>query len=328
MNKKLDISSAVLKKMYITMLRIRKFEERTGELVAGKEIICPCHLYIGQEAIATGVCSALHKEDYVFSTHRSHGHYIAKGGDIKTLMAELYGKITGCSKGRGGSMHITSPDIGFPGSSAIVGGTIPLAVGAALSFSLRKKDNVSVAFFGDGATNEGAFYESLNFAALKKLPVIFVCENNFYSTHMTISDCLSDTRIYKKAEMFKMPGARIDGNDVLKVFKQAKEAIEYAREGKGPSLLECLTYRWRGHVGPNIDLDKGLRTKEELESWMAKCPIKRLETFLLKHNVLSKSETHQIEKEIEREIEKIVVFAKKGSFPKANELQKYVFTED
>ncbi len=334
MNKKLDISpvhtdlETLLKKMYITMLRIRKFEEKTGELVSAKEIICPCHLYIGQEAIATGVCSALRKEDYVFSTHRSHGHYIAKGGSIKTLMAELYGKITGCSKGRGGSMHITSPDIGFPGSSAIVAGTIPLAVGAALSFHIRKKDTVSVAFFGDGATNEGAFYESLNFAALKKLPVIFVCENNFYSTHMTISDCLSDTRIYKKAEAFKMPGVCIDGNDVLKVFKQAKEAIEYAREGKGPSLLECSTYRWRGHVGPNIDLDKGLRTKEELESWMAKCPIKRLEALLLKQGILSKSETHQIEKEIEREIEETVVFAKKSSFPKANELQKYVFTEN
>ena len=334
MNKKLNISpvhtdlETLLKKMYISMLRIRKFEERIGELVAAKEIICPCHLYIGQEAIATGVCSALRKEDYVFSTHRSHGHYIAKGGSIKTLMAELYGKITGCSKGRGGSMHITSPDIGFPGSSAIVAGTIPLAVGVALSFSLRKKNNVSVAFFGDGATNEGAFYESLNFAALKKLPVIFVCENNFYSTHMPISSCLADTRIYKKAEMFKMPGICIDGNDVLKVFKQAKEAIEFAREGNGPSLLECLTYRWRGHVGPKIDLDKGLWTKEELESWMAKCPIKRLEALLVKQGSLSKSETRQIEKKIEREIEETVVFAKKGSLPKANELRKYVFTED
>ncbi len=323
-----NISPAVLKKMYITMLRIRRVEEKIGELVRAKEIICPCHLYIGQEAIATGVCSALRKEDYVFSTHRSHGHYIAKGGDINTLMAELYGKITGCSKGRGGSMHITSPDIGFPGSSAIVTGTIPLAVGVGLSFHIREKDNVAVAFFGDGATNEGAFYESLNFAALKKLPVIFVCENNLYSTHMNISKCLSDTRIYKKAEAFKMPGVCIDGNDTIKVFEQAKKAIDFAREGKGPSLLECLTYRWRGHVGPNIDVDKGLRSEKELKSWMAKCPIKRLEAFLMKQDILSKSEKEKISKQINKEIEESLAFAEKGSFPKANELHKYVFAKD
>lgn len=307
------ISAENLKMMYVMMLRIRRFEEMVGELVAKKEIICPCHLYIGEEAIATGVCAALSKDDWVFSTHRSHGHYIAKGGDINALMAELYGKATGCSKGKGGSMHLASPEMGLPGSSAIVAGTIPLSMGAALAFSLQKRDAVSVAFFGDGATNEGVFYESLNFAALRKLPVIFVCENNLYSTHLPISACLSDTRIYKKAGVFNMPGIRIDGNNVVEVYKAANKAIEDARHGKGPALIECLTYRWRGHVGPNYDLGKGLRSKEELEYWMDQCPIKMFEEFLSKRGLLSgKADIH---KTIEEEIEGAVTFAKESPYP-------------
>jgi pyruvate dehydrogenase E1 component alpha subunit len=297
------------------MLRIRKFEERVAELVSKNEIICPCHLYIGEEAVATGVCAALRRDDYVFSTHRSHGHYIAKGGDIKALMAELYCRATGCSKGRGGSMHLASPDVGLPGSSAIVAGTIPLAVGTALAFSMQKRNSVSVAFFGDGATNEGTFYESLNFASLRKLPVIFVCENNFYSTHMPVSACLADTDIYKKAEAFKMPGVRVEGNNVVEVFKVAKSAVEDARSGKGPALIECMTYRWRGHVGPSYDLDQGLRSKEELEYWLNKCPIKALEGFLLKHSIISKSEKIRIYATIEKEIEESVVFAKESPYP-------------
>ena len=315
-----DISSATIRAMYVTMLRIRIFEERVAELVSPPaEIICPCHLYTGQEAVATGVCSALRKDDYVFSTHRSHGHYIAKGGDLKTLMAELYGKVTGCSKGRGGSMHLASPDVGLPGSSAIVAGTIPLAVGAALAFSIQKKNGVSVAFFGDGAAGEGAFYESLNFASLKKLPVIFVCENNLYSTHMPISACLANTDIYKMAEVFNMSSVRVDGNNVIEVFKVANKAIEDARCGKGPTLIECKTYRWRGHVGPNFDIDKGLRSEEELEYWLNRCPIKMLEEFLLKHSIISKSEKLRIYATIEKEIEESVVFAKESPYPDPDE---------
>ena len=207
-----DIPMATLRGMYMTMLKIRKFEEKVAELVSEKEIITPCHLYIGQEAVAAGVCAVLREDDYVFSTHRSHGHYIAKGGGIKALMAELYCRTTGCSKGRGGSMHVASPDVGLPGSSAIVAGTIPLSIGVGLALSMQKTERVSVAFFGDGAVNEGVFYESLNFAALKKLPVIFICENNLYSTHLPISACLANTDIYKKAEAFNMPGVRVDGN--------------------------------------------------------------------------------------------------------------------
>jgi pyruvate dehydrogenase E1 component alpha subunit len=314
-----EIPKATLRAMYITMVRIRKFEERNAELISPKGIICPTHLYTGQEAVATGVCSALRQEDWVFSTHRSHGHYIAKGGDMATMMAEMYGKVTGCSKGRGGSMHLASPDKGLPGSPAILAGSIPLAVGAGLAFSLQGKDNVSVTFFGDGATNEGVFYESLNIASLRKLPVIFVCENNLYATHMHISKCLADTDIYKKAKVFKMPGFKVNGNDVAEVFKVAKRAVEDARHGKGPALIECMTYRWRGHVGPGYDLNKGIRSKEELDYWMNRCPIKMLEEFLLKHEFISESEKSEIYESVEEEIEEAVVFAKKSPYPDPDE---------
>lgn len=322
----LNISATTLRAMYVTMLRIRKFEEKVAELVYPlKEIACPCHLYIGQEAVATGVCTTLKKEDRVFSTHRSHGHYIAKGGDIKALMAELYGKETGCSRGRGGSMHVASPEWGLPGSSAIVAGTIPLAVGTALALSMQSKDSVSVAFFGDGAAGEGVFYESLNFASLKKLPVIFICENNLYSTHLPISACLAEVHISEKASAFNMPGIRVDGNDVVKVFQSAKKAVAQARLGKGPTLIECMTYRWRGHVGPNDDLDKGLRSKEELDYWMNRCPIKAFEEFLLTCGVISDSVRIKIIRSIDKEIEDSVTFAKKSPYPDKHDYIKYVF---
>ena len=324
----IDVPVNLLRKMYITMLRIRRFEEKVGDLVSQKEIICPCHLYIGQEAVATGVCAALSYADFVFSTHRSHGHYLAKGGDLKQLMAELFCRATGCSKGKGGSMHVVAPEVGFLGSSAIVAGSIPLAVGGALGLSLQNKNNVGVAFFGDGATNEGVFYESLNFASLKKLPVIFVCENNLYSTHMPISKCLADTNIYKKAGIFNMPGHRIDGNNVIEVFRATESAIELARNGDGPTLLECLTYRWRGHVGPNFDLDKGLRSKEELEYWMNKCPIKVLEVFLLEQGIISETRKIEIRNQVQEEIEEAVRFAKESPFPNVSELTKDVFKSE
>ncbi|MCX8182320.1 MAG: thiamine pyrophosphate-dependent dehydrogenase E1 component subunit alpha [Candidatus Methanomethyliaceae archaeon] len=309
------------------MLKIRVFEEKVADLILKKEIICPCHLYIGQEAVATGVCAALRKDDYIFSTHRSHGHYLAKGGDMKKLMAELFCRETGTSKGRGGSMHIASIDMGIMGSSAIVGGSIPLAVGAALGFKIQKKDSVAVAFFGEGAVCEGVFYESLNFAALKKLPVIFVCEKNHYSTHMPISKILADPSIYKKALSFAMDGALVDGNDVLKVYEKTKIAVDSARSGEGPYLLECLTYRWRGHVGPNYDLDKGLRSSEELEYWMKKCPIKSLEKIMVMNSILSEKEMEFIKLKVENEVEEAIKFAKESPKPPQteDELMLYVF---
>jgi pyruvate dehydrogenase E1 component alpha subunit len=320
-----DLSSNNLRTMYQTMLRIRLFEEKVGNLIKQNEIVCPCHLYIGQEAVATGVCNALRKDDYVFSSHRSHGHYIAKGGNLNALMAELYGKVTGCSKGRGGSMHLSFPAVGFIGSSAIVAGSISPAVGAALAFSIQKTDSVSVVFFGDGATNEGVWYESLNFAALKKLPIVFVCENNLYSTHVHISDHLADTDIRKKANIFRMRGVQVNGNDVIEVFNVAKKAVRDARRGKGPTLIECMTYRWRGHVGPNDDLETGLRSKEELSYWKEKGPIKKLEKLLLGRNFLSKSEFLQIRREVENEVDESLMFAKKSPFPSENSLLDNVF---
>ncbi|MFH0914464.1 MAG: thiamine pyrophosphate-dependent dehydrogenase E1 component subunit alpha [Chloroflexota bacterium] len=315
-----------LRSLYSTMLVIRYFEEKVADvLVGGAEIKCPVHLYTGQEAVAAGVCAHLRKEDYVFSTHRSHGHYLAKGGDLKALAAELFGRATGCSRGRGGSMHLASPELGLPGSSAIVGGTIPLAVGAALAFQLQGKDNVAVAFFGDGATNEGVFYESLNFAALKKLPVIFVCENNCYSTHMPTTACLADPVIYRKAEAFNLPGIRIDGNDVIEVYTTAGKAIEAARQGDGPTLVECLTYRWRGHVGPNYDVDKGLRRQEELDSWIERCPIKTLEELLLVQQILTPVEKSETREAVEHRVTEALAFGREASYPSEGEVIKNVF---
>lgn len=320
-----DISPTTLFAMYTTMVRIRQFEERTAELLLEGKIRCPVQLYIGQEAVAGGVCANLRKDDYAFSTHRSHGHYIAKGGDLKALSAEMFGKATGCSKGRGGSMHLASPDVGLPGSAAIVAGTIPLAVGASLAFSIQGKDSVSVAFFGDGATNEGVFYESLNFASLKKLPIVFVCENNLYSTHMPIAACLASTEIYRNGEAFCMPGIRVDGNDVVAVFEAAKKAIQDARLGRGPALIECMTYRWRGHVGPSDDLDKGLRSREELDHWMSRCPIRGLEKLLLEQGILSESEKTSIYEMVNREVEESIIFAEQSPYPDACEVLDNVF---
>ncbi len=323
-----NIPKEILLKMYETMYLIRRIEEKIGDLILAGAIKTPCHLYIGEEAVATGVCSALNKEDYIFGNHRSHGHYIAKGGDIKKLMAEIFCKKTGCSEGKGGSMHVVAPEIGLLGTPPIVSASIPIAVGAALSSVLRDEKRVAVSFFGDGATNEGVFYESLNFASLKKLPVIFVCENNFYSTHMPISKILADTNIAKKAEGFGLPGIQIDGNDVVKVYETAKEAIEKARNGEGPTLIECLTYRWRGHVGPDDNIQgthTDIRPREELDSWKAKCPIKRLEETLIKENILSEESKNQISQKIEKEAEEAIKFAKESPYPKTEELTRSVF---
>jgi pyruvate dehydrogenase E1 component alpha subunit len=321
-----DISPQVLKSLYTGMLRLRKFEEKTAELLGpGTEIKCPVHLYTGEEAVAVGVCANLRKDDYVFSTHRSHGHYLAKGGSTAALMAEIYGRTTGCSKGRGGSMHLSAPELGLLGSTAIVAGSIPLAVGAALAFSIQGADNVSTVFFGDGAVNEGVWHESMNLSALKKLPVIFVCENNLYSTHMPIADCLAGTDIYKKAASFNMPGVRIDGNDVIEVYRTAQTAVANARAGKGPTLIECITYRWRGHVGPNYDLDKGLRSQAEFDSWMKRCPIDRFEEKLLAGGILTEADKVHIHKDLDGEIESAIAFAKESPYPNKKDLLNYVF---
>jgi pyruvate dehydrogenase E1 component alpha subunit len=321
-----NLPAEVLLHMYEMMLKIRLVEEKIADLVSNKEIICPCHLSIGQEAVAVGVCAALKKKDFVYSTHRNHAHYLAKGGSIKLMMAELYGRASGCSAGRGGSMHLVAAEFGFPGASAIVGGSIPHALGSALACSLRESTQVAVTFFGDGATDEGVFYESLNFAALKKLPVIFVCENNFYSTHMHISARHANVDIHKKAEVFNLPALRIDGYNVIEVFNAASEAVERARKGDGPTFLECITYRWRGHVGPNWDIDTGLRSKEEVDFWVNNCSLKSLENYLFSKDLLSDSERSKILKEIQNVLEGAVKFAKESPYPYEGNLMDYVFS--
>jgi pyruvate dehydrogenase E1 component alpha subunit len=308
------------------MLRIRFFEDKVAQcLVNEPKIKCPVHLYTGQEAIAAGVCANLGTDDFVYSTHRSHGHYIAKGGDIKTLAAELYGKETGCSRGRGGSMHLISPTVGFLGSSAIVGGSIPLAVGSALAFKQQENKHVAVAFFGDGATNEGIFYESLNFASLMKLPVVFICENNLYSTHMPIEKCLAVTNISEKAKDFGMFGITIDGNNVPDVYLAAKHAIGKARNGEGPSLLECKTYRWYGHVGPRNDIDVGLRSQAELDYWKSRCPIKLHEQLLTQLNIMSLSDISKVREDISQDTEKAFKFARESPDPDSKHFSDFVF---
>ena len=297
------------------MLLIRRVEVRIAECVERGEIGCPCHLYIGQEAIAVGVCSGLRADDLVFSTHRNHGHYLAKGGSLDGLMREVFCRSTGCSGGWGGSMHVHDLAAGFPGSPAIVSGSIPHAVGAALAFSLRGEDRVAVAFFGDGATNEGVFYESLNLAALWNLPVVFVCENNLYSTHMHITECLADARIAERAASFGLPAHREDGNDVIAVASMSETSVTRARNGDGPTLLEYMTYRWCGHVGVKSDVGVGLRTAKELEQWKNRCPIGTLELRLVHEGYISPTALSHLHEDVENEVERCLSIARAADYP-------------
>jgi len=313
--------------MYVSMLRIRLFEERVAELVEASEVKTPCHLYIGQEAIATGVCAALGREDYVWGGHRSHGHYLAKGGDLQAMMAELYGKSAGCSKGWGGSMHLVAPEVGILGTVPLVAATIPLAVGTALAAKLRGDGRVSVSFFGDGATEEGHFHESLNLAALYKLPVVFVCENNFYSSHMQLLERRASDNIHRVAEAHGLPGVRVDGNDVLAVYEAAVEAVSRAQRGEGPTLLECRTYRWRGHVGASWDMDVGVKRKDELKHWLRRDPIARARRRLRALGV-DDSKLDRAEQGLRREVDEAVAFARESPYPDASRLLSNVYWAD
>lgn len=316
---------ATLRQMYLLMLRIRKFEEKVVELYPAQDMRSPVHLYIGHEAIATGVCLNLRKDDYVSSNHRGHGHCIAKGMDMRLMLAEFYGKKTGYCKGKGGSMHLVDPENGVLGTSAIVGGGLPLAVGAALASVMQGNERVSVAFFGDGAVDEGSFHESLNFASLKKLPVVFVCENNFYATNSHQSARHSNNDIACLAEGYMMPSVCVDGNDVITVFETARNAINRARSGKGPTFMECRTYRWKAHVGPDCDVEKGCRPREELDQWVKRCPVKRFRELLLDENVLSESEMLELARQVDEEIEEAVIFAKNSPLPSPTELYEDVY---
>ncbi len=325
MLKKNKINIQLLKKMCYSLIKIRKFEEKIIERYPDQKICCPVHLCIGQEAIAVGVCENLKKNDYLFSTHRNHGHLIAKGADIKLMFAELYGKITGCSSGKGGSMHMIFPENGILGTSAIVAGGIPMAVGSALASKIKNEKRVSVTFFGDGAVDEGTFYESLNFAALKRLPVVFVCENNFYATNSPQKARQANCDIYKIAKFFNIPGICVKGNDLFAVYRVAKESVNRARNGSGPSLIEARTYRWRSHVGPETDIEKGLRDKKEVEEWQALCPYSCFRQAILKNKLLKETDIIEIEQLVTNEIEEALEFALKSPYPVADDLYKDVY---
>ena len=321
-------SKEFLRQLYTTMLRIRVCEESLVEPILNGEVRCPVHLCSGEEAVAVGVCAALEETDCVFGNHRSHGHFIAKGGRIDAMVAEIYGKETGCSRGRGGSMHLIDPEKGMMGAAPIVAGTISLAVGAALAYHIRREKRVSVSFFGDGATNEGVLFECMNLAALKKLPVIFVCENNFYATHMPVAECRPDCNIADIAKPFNIPNVRVDGNNVLEVFETAKEAATACRDGRGPFFIEAITYRLRGHVGPDDNVQGShtdIRPQEEVDMWKKKDPIVNFEKQLLDNGVLSESEVSEIKKEIDQEVREAHVFANNSLFPEEGDLAKYVF---
>ena len=310
--------------MYRMMRRIRRFEEVVGDLVAAGEAKCPCHLYIGQEAIAVGVCTALEPEDTIWGNHRSHGHYLAKGGDMHAMMAEILGRQSGCAGGRGGSMHLVAKEVGILGTVPIVAGTIPLAVGAALAYKLQRKPHVAVAFFGDGATEEGHFFESVNLAALYRLPVMFVLENNLYASHMRLSERRPLDNLDQIGGLFGIPGIRVDGNDVVAVYEAAVEAAARARRGEGPSLLECRTYRWRGHVGHRWDEDVGVKRRDELQEWLGRCPLARLRGSLLEWGV-SEGLLNALDEEVEKEVESALDFARRSPLPAPETVGEYVY---
>ena len=268
------------------------------------------------------------KGDSIFGTHRSHGHYLANGGSLKEMIAEIYGKSTGCSRGRGGSMHLCDPDHGFWGAAPIVAGTISLAAGAALGNSIRNNHSIAVCFFGDGATGEGVLYESLNFAAVKKLPLLFVCENNLYSTHLPIDEIRPNDEIYKIPQPLGIITNRVDGNDALAVYKTAGKMIESCRNGEGPAFLECMTYRMRGHVGPNDNIQgtqTDIRSDEEIASWRARDPIDNLKKALLDNEIVDEEELMEIENEINIEIVEAYNFTKESPYSSKSELGDYVF---
>ncbi|MCX6821915.1 MAG: thiamine pyrophosphate-dependent dehydrogenase E1 component subunit alpha [Candidatus Aenigmarchaeota archaeon] len=324
-NVKIEVPAKKIIEMYEMMLCIRLAEEKLVELHPEQMMKTPFHLYIGQEAIATGVCAALTKQDVVFSNHRSHGHYLAKGGDLNRFMAEMYCKIDGCSCGKGGSMHLIDTSVGHMGSSSIVSGSIPIAVGAALAFRMQNKKNVSVAFFGDGATDEGVLYESYNFAALKKLPVIFICENNFYAINSKITTRQAVDNLPGRAIAFGVPGEKIDGNDVLKVYQTTEKMVKRAKQGHGPGFIEAVSYRWKAHIGVTEDVGEGIRPEEELTEWKKKCPIKNYEKYLLNEGIMTKQKLMNMNEKIQHLVNKAVEFGRKSPLPDACELLEDVF---
>jgi TPP-dependent pyruvate/acetoin dehydrogenase alpha subunit len=316
---------SIAKKIYTNLVRIRTFEERVCELYGQQEMRCPVHLYNGQEAVAAAVLVHLRRLDYVVSNHRNHGHLIAKGAAMKPLLAELYGKRTGCSGGKGGSMHMSCPDAGVVGTSAIVAGGIPVAVGLAMGSLMQKNTRVTVVFFGDGAVDEGTFYEAVNFASLKKLPIVFVCENNFYATNSPQKARQANPDVHAIGRFFKIPNSCIDGNDAAAVYAASGPAIERARRGLGPTLIEARTFRWKTHVGIESDIEKGFRKAQELNLWYRRCPVERFRQYLLSRKLASRSWMDSVKLAADQEVSRALKFAQRSPFPAPEELYEGVY---
>jgi pyruvate dehydrogenase E1 component alpha subunit len=314
--------------MYTRMLTIRRFEEKAKELFLAAQIPGFVHSYMGEEAVAVGVCSALRTDDYITSTHRGHGHLIAKGADLKRMMAELYGKETGYNKGKGGSMHIADFAVGILGANGIVGGGLPIAAGAGLSAKLRHTDQVTACFFGDGASNQGTFHESVNLASVWKLPVVYVCENNMYGEFTPAADVVSVKDVADRAAGYAIPGVTVDGQDVIAVHEAAQEAVKRARAGAGPSLVECKTYRFEGHaLGEEAFIGtRTYRPATEIEEWKTqRDPVRLFEDKLLAQGVLTLAQAKQIDDEVKAKVEEAVAFAKESPFPKPEEALEDVY---
>jgi pyruvate dehydrogenase E1 component alpha subunit len=303
------------------MVRIRRVEETLAELYPAGEMRTPTHFSIGQEAVAVGVCGALRRDDVVYSGHRCHAHYLAKGGDLHGMVAELYGRETGCARGRGGSVHLNDPDVGVIASSAILGQTMAVAVGTALAFTMDGRDQLAVTFFGDGTVEEGIFHETLNFAVMRRAPVLFVCENNGFSTHTRLEVRQpASVSIHARAASYGMPSRLVDGNDVFAVHAAAREAVAHVRGGAGPFFLECTTYRWREHVGPQWDYDKGYRTKAEVDAWIDRCPIRRASERLLSEGVSTPERIAAMGRASQIEVDEAVAAARAASYPAVEDL--------
>jgi TPP-dependent pyruvate/acetoin dehydrogenase alpha subunit len=318
----LGVSVAVLERMYRSMYRIRRVEERIADIYHTDKIKSPVHLSIGQEAPSVGLCEVLRKSDIVFGTYRGHALYLAKGGNLNAMVAELYGKATGCGKGKAGSMHLGDPDAGIMGTSAIVGTTIPQAVGYAFAEKARGKDTVVAVCFGDGAMEEGVFHESLNFAALMKLPVVFLCENNFYAIHTPLAKRVPKPNFCERVATYGIPTKKVARNSVVDTYLAAREAVDAARDGlRGPSFIEVETYRWREHVGPSEDWQLGYRSREEAQAWIENDELKRIA------GLVAPPRRAALEQEVSAEVEAAFDFADQSPFPDAKELYRDVFTD-
>ena len=324
----MEINNSLKKELLHCMKWIRCAEETIAHRYEENKMRCPTHLCIGQEAVSAGLGLALRSDDYAVSTHRAHGHYLGKGGNLSAMIAEIYGKASGCSKGKGGSMHLIDQSVGFMGSTAIVGNTIPVGAGLGLAIQLEESDQVSCIFLGDATTEEGVFAETVNFCAQRKLPVLFVCENNFYSVYSPLSVRQPVNRsITKMVESMGIHSQLGDGNDILNVYILASKVISKIRAGEGPYFLEFTTYRWREHCGPNYDNHIGYRTEKEFLEWKKKDPILLFERKLIAEGSITADRIVKMDQSIEKDIEKAFVFAEESPFPNSEEAYQHIYFE-